>query len=93
MTVRYDKYYQTENLFGAPYLELIEFFVEYPKKGKVLDLGCGQGRNAIALARIGYSVTGIDSSKVGIEQMNQVGKDDNLDLVGQVGDIYNFKPF
>lgn len=93
MTVSYDKYYQTENLFGEPYTELIEFFTDYPKKRKVLDLGCGQGRNAIPLAQIGYSVTGIDNSKVGIEQMNQIGQDENLNLVGQVGNIYAFNCF
>ena len=93
MKVTYDKYYETENLFGEPYPELIEFFAEYSRKGKVLDLGCGQGRDVIALARLGYSVTGIDNSKVGIDQMNQIGKNENLDLVGQVGDIYAFDRF
>ncbi len=93
MIVTYDNYYQTENLFGEPYPELIEFFAQYPKKGKLLDLGCGQGRDAIALARLGYSVTGIDNSKVGIDQMNQIGQDENLNLVGQVGDIYAFDRF
>lgn len=91
MIVTYDKYYQTENLFGRPYPELIEFFAGNPKKGKVLDLGCGQGRDAIALARLGYSVTGIDISKVGIDQMNQIARDENLNLEGQVGDIYAFE--
>ena len=93
MTVTYDKYYQTENLFGEPYPELIEFFAEYHKKGKLLDLGCGQGRDAVALARLGYSVTGIDNSQVGIDQMNQIGKVENLNLVGQVDDIYAFDRF
>jgi SAM-dependent methyltransferase len=59
----------------------------------VLDLGCGQGRDAIALARLGYSVAGIDNSKVGIEQVNQIGEIENLNLVGQVGDIYSFDRF
>lgn len=93
MTVAYDKYYQTENLFGEPYSELIEFFDKYPKKGKVLDLGCGQGRDAIALARLGYSVTGIDNSKIGIEQMNEISEIEKLELDGQVGDIYSFDQF
>ena len=93
MTASYDKYYQTENLFGKPYSELVEFFSGYPRKGKVIDLGCGQGRDAIALARLGYSVTGIDNSKVGIDQMNQIGQDEDLVLVGQVGDIYAFDRF
>ena len=93
MEVTYDKYYQTENLFGEPYPELIEFMSDYPKKGKVLDLGCGQGRDAIALARLGYSVTGIDNSKVGIDQMNKIGEIENLELNGQVGDIYSFDRF
>lgn len=93
MTETYDEYYQTENLFGEPYPELIEFFTDYPKRGKVLDLGCGQGRNAIALARLGYTVSGIDISKVGIEQMNRAGQAEHLMLFGEVGDIYSFRPF
>jgi len=93
VTVSYDKYYKTENLFGAPFPELIGFLADYSKKEKVLDLGCGQGRDAIPLARIGFSVTGIDQSKVGIDQMNEIGKAENLNLVGKVEDIYAFDKF
>lgn len=93
MKAAYDKYYQTENLFGEPYPELILFLAEYPDKGKLLDLGCGQGRDAIALARLGYAVTGIDNSKVGIEQMNKIAEAENLNLVGQVADLYAFDNF
>jgi tellurite methyltransferase len=93
MFMTYDNYYQTENLFGEPYPELIEFLAAYPHKGKVLDLGCGQGRDAIALARLGYAVTGIDNSRVGIDQMKQVGEAENLNLLGKVGDIYAFDKF
>ncbi|HQJ61380.1 MAG TPA: hypothetical protein PKV35_10305, partial [bacterium] len=31
-----------------------------PKSGLVLELGCGAGDISIALARLGYSLTGID---------------------------------
>ena len=93
MTVAYDKYYQDENLFGKPYKELIAFFNKYPENGKILDLGCGQGRDSIPLARLGFDVTGIDNSKVGIEQMNQIAKTENLKLNGIVADIFRFENF
>jgi len=35
---------------------------------RVLDLGCGQGRNAVWLALQGHTVTGLDLSDVAIEQ-------------------------
>ncbi len=93
MTSTYDSYYKSENLFGDPYPELIQFFTEYTERGKVLDLGCGQGRDAIALARLGYMVTGIDQSEVGIEQMNQIGRSEGLSLEGKVQDLYSFETF
>ena len=86
----YDKYYKTENLFGDPYQELIDFFKNYNPKGKLIDIGCGQGRNSIALARMAYKVTGIDNSKLGIQQMLQVSESENLKITGLVDDIYHF---
>ncbi|MCB0820944.1 MAG: methyltransferase domain-containing protein, partial [Bacteroidetes bacterium] len=82
MKSAYDKYYETEELFGEPYPELIEFFRTYSLKGKVLDLGCGQGRDSIAIARLGYEVTGIDNSRTGIEQMLEIAASENLNLKG-----------
>ena len=93
MAVAYDNYYVTENLFGEPYPELIAFFSKISKKGKVLDLGCGQGRDAIALARLGFEVVGIDNSKVGIDQMNRMAKTENLAVSGIVFDIYEFNTY
>lgn len=86
----YDKYYNTEDLFGKPYTELIDFFKIYKPKGKLIDLGCGQGRDSIPLARLGYKVTGIDNSKVGIDQMINKSDTENLKITGIVGDIYTF---
>ena len=93
MTSAYDKYYQTENLFGNPYPELMEFFAEYPNREKVVDLGCGQGIDAIPLAQPGYTVTGIDNSKVGIEQMKRIAKIGKLQLIGKVADLFEFDNF
>jgi len=40
-------------------------------RGKVLDSGCGSGRNAIYLASKGYSVVGIDISETAIKKAKQ----------------------
>jgi len=91
--ISYDEYYQTENLFGDPYPVLLKFFAGYPPTSRVLDLGCGQGRDAIALARMGFDVTGIDISTVGIEQMNQLAQIEKLRLKGVVADVYEYDDF
>ena len=86
----YDKYYETEDLFGEPYSELIHFFKQFEPKGKLIDLGCGQGRDSLSLARLGYNVTGVDNSQVGIEQMTSISEKEGLNVTGLVGDIYLF---
>ena len=88
MTKYYDKFYQTPDIFGEAYPELLAFFQGRPQKGRVLDLGCGQGRNALALARLGFPAVGMDSSSVGIEQMVAVAEREGLPLTGVVGDIH-----
>lgn len=93
MAVEYDNYYQTENYFGEPYPELLEFYSSQSQKGKLLDLGCGQGRDAIPLARLGYKVTGVDHSQVGIQQLNEIARKENLSLKGMVSDIFDFSHF
>jgi tellurite methyltransferase len=38
----------------------------------VIDLGCGEGRNAVYFARHGFRVTGLDSSLPGLEKMRRL---------------------
>ena len=39
----------------------------FPKSGKVADIGCGPGRYAIELAKLGYAVTQVDPAKNELE--------------------------
>lgn len=87
---KYDKYYEEAHHFGEPCPGLIEYFSENTDRGKILDLGCGQGRDVLALARLGYEVTGVDFSKVGVDQMMREAKKHGLQVKGIIDDIHEF---
>jgi ubiquinone/menaquinone biosynthesis C-methylase UbiE len=54
---------------------------------KVLDLGCGAGQNAIALAAKGAKVTAVDFSEIQIEQARQLASLKKADINFIVSDI------
>lgn len=89
----YDKHYQTENLFGKPYNELIDYYKGFTNKGKLIDIGCGQGRNAIPLAKIGFDVTSVDNSEVGINQMLKQAKKNAIRTQAYVTDIHSYTDY
>lgn len=60
--------YSRENI-SESYLELLEAFMKrLPEKGRVLDAGCGPGRDAQILSDRGFNVTGIDLSEEMIDE-------------------------
>lgn len=90
---RYDSHYLTPNLFGEPYPILIKFFRDLPTRGHLLDIGCGQGRNALPLAKEGYDVTGIDISAVGLDQMQDIAAKEGLTIKSKRIDVHEFSGF
>jgi cyclopropane fatty-acyl-phospholipid synthase-like methyltransferase len=66
----YDRTYaETIAYFGEePTPLLLQHLGEIKPGGRVLDIGVGQGRNALALARAGFQVTGIDPSAEAVAQ-------------------------
>jgi len=84
-------YDEKPELFGHPYKELQDYFSNYSTRGSLLDLGCGQGRDSIFFASIGYQVTAVDSSKIGIQQMINKTQSQGLEVDGIVSDIENLK--
>lgn len=62
----YDKVYSGVPEFTTEPNRLLMETVDGRKPGRALDVGMGQGRNALALARLGWDVTGFDVSAVGL---------------------------
>lgn len=94
MPTDYEKIYRAEKrALGEPTREFVRFFetVSEPRL-RVLDLGCGQGRDALFIARLGHSVVGIDASPAGIRDLLADAEAEDLDVRGFVGDIRFFQP-
>jgi len=49
--------------------------------GPVLDLGCGPGRHALPLARAGYPVTAVDTSRLLLDQLEKAAGDLPIEIV------------
>jgi tellurite methyltransferase len=86
----YNKHYRQESYFGKPHPGLADTVENYPNRNVVLDLGCGQGRDALFLGKIGYRVVGVGISDVGIQQLNKAALLGKLQVEGFVADIYSF---
>jgi len=58
---------------------------------RLLDIGCGEGRNAVFLARNGYQVTAFDASPKGVEKTKQLAADAGVQIEAFVADINDFR--
>jgi len=90
----YEKEYQKDgDVCGEPFEEIEVFFDQFEQRSvNVLDLGCGQGRDTLMVARKGHSVTGVDIAEIGVRQMVERAKAEGLDVTGLVADITEFEP-
>lgn len=60
--------------------------------GSALDLACGEGRNALWLARRGWQVTGLDFSSVAIERASARAAEEGLDADFETTDLREWRP-
>lgn len=88
---RWDELYkETECVWGLePDCELKAFLKVIPK-GKALDLGVGEGRNAFYLARNGFEVEGIDVSQEAVKRCNALAAEQGLTVQAKVVDLKEF---
>ena len=76
--------------FGEPAKELAQFLNLLPLGGSALDLGCGEGRNALYLAEHGFKVTAVDISVAGIKKLNYLAHQSGLSITAEVQDMKNY---
>lgn len=94
MPTDYDNIYQEKrHALGKPTDAFVQFFENYQKEAAtVLDVGCGQGRDALFIARLGHRVLGVDISPTGIAQLLEDAAAENLQIAGVVADLNDYEP-
>jgi rhodanese-related sulfurtransferase len=63
-----------------------------PRQGRVLDLACGSGRNALLLAMAGFPVQAVDRDPGKIESLHRIGTDLGIALQARVQDLEATEP-
>lgn len=87
----WDERYATSDLvWSAGPNVFLPPLVESMPPGSALDIACGEGRNAIWLARHGWTVTGVDFSAAGIAKAEQLSQDTDVNWV--VADVVSYEP-
>jgi SAM-dependent methyltransferase len=84
------RYQESDLVWSAEPNRFLPELVSDLEPGTALDLACGEGRNAIWLARQGWDVTGVDFSPVAIEKAWQLGDDEAVQWV--VADVTDYEP-
>lgn len=87
-----ERYSQRELVWTAEPNRFLVAEVEGLAPGRVLDMACGEGRNAVWLAGQGWDVTGIDFSPVGIEKARRLAEACEVEVTWEVADNTAWQP-
>jgi len=98
MTNSYDQKYAGEDFYWgkqpsslcSKVLEIIKPTANFHPK--LLDLGCGEGRNAVYFAQQGFEVTGVDMSLPGLKKARRYAQEVGVSLTTVRADIEDYRP-
>jgi len=86
------RYATTELVWGAGPNRFLVSEVADLTPGRALDLGCGEGRNAIWLAELGWRVTGVDFSEIGLDKARRMAADRGVEVTWVRADLLDYQP-
>ena len=94
LITQYEKWYESEDYFwGTIEADLCHELIKLipPSKDiKVLDIGCGEGKDAVYMAKQGYTVYAFDITKSGINKTLKMAKEKNIEVNAFIADINDF---
>jgi 2-polyprenyl-3-methyl-5-hydroxy-6-metoxy-1,4-benzoquinol methylase len=86
-----ERYSEPGFAYGTAPNEFIASEANRIPKGKILSLAEGEGRNAVYLASLGYEVTGVDGSEVGLHKAQELAAENSVTITTIHADLSEFK--
>ena len=91
----YEKQYASDDYFwGTEPSRLCKEMIRLlpPAKNiKVLDIGCGEGKDAVYMAKQGYEVYAFDITENGIAKTKRMARENNVEVNAFVADVNDFE--
>lgn len=81
-----ERYAAVDRVWSRGPNELVSSSLAGLRPGEALDLACGEGRNALWLATVGWHVTALDFSSVAVERGRRLAEAAGLEVTWAVGD-------
>ncbi len=92
----YDRKYEAEGYYWGlkpnPVCYDIMKIMPPIKPYRVLDMGCGEGKDAVFFAKCGYAVTAFDVSEQGIEKAKRLAAHNQVNIRFFKADIFDYRP-
>lgn len=90
-TIWDEKYNKRSYIYGkSPAKFLAENFDYLNSESSILDMGMGEGRNAVFLAQKGHKVTGIDISSVAVKKARNLARERGVKIKTIVGSMNTY---
>ena len=86
-----ERYSALAYAYGKTPNQFLEQNYQVIPKGRVLSLAEGEGRNAVFLAKLGYDVTAIDSSQVGLDKAKKLAEENGVSIALIHADLADFE--
>ncbi len=87
-----DRYSASDYVWTIKVNQFVERHLADLEPGVAIDLGAGEGRNAVWLAQKGWEVTAVDFSTVGLAKGAQLAQDHNVTVGFVEGDATTWQP-
>jgi tellurite methyltransferase len=93
----YDERYQGQDFYwGKTPSKMCDLIIEIMRPRlncglKLIDLGCGEGRNAVYFAQNGFNVVGVDISRPGLKKMRKYASEVEVGIEAVKANIAGFQ--